>query len=717
MTQRKKDAEKTAQRGEKACRIGALSRVDFPSDGFRRALLNEADARFRESGVNFVVIAGGLIDGKYVEDKVKGLKRHIAARQKEQKKLAKDLTPPRSKKKDEVSAVPADKVRGIQERLAQLEAEIARFQKYLDELSPERLASRLDTLLPRFTGADGQPLKVHIVPSPAFDRKVGEKVSHLLAEIRGPNLVRVYSAGGARLPIDGGKFVDVLVPRRSAFRGDYYSTQADRQIKDRVRQSSRNLPDLFIIGCGGSSVLKPRGNFKRPYVTVPTCNRFQEVNTSENQIGVRIVTVHRDSGEPEVVTYPFKDFANDEYGFIKLPRNLPDHVRRILETIQQNGSMTTGDLADRTGLKRETVAKELEKLRVGFLPEDRNWPGVRFDPLSMQWDFDKYWLRDNLTYRLKEGKAGRIDRLVSFSCPHAGSVFADLSFFIGETTRAILETDADFLVGAGDFVEGYKYKDELFGAINVDEQQELMAASMAQVMLETFVVRLDDAIKTASAPQAAADTLKLVNRRLITAILKAGNHDDWSLKEGHVPLLTMKLFMVKRLFRGVIEMLDKRGLPYDTIGMLNAIEGKVIEPALGKFALPSGLLMTVMHPHMGGAQTTSLRAQQALDMARDSHIVIEGNFHTGCVVEQWDPELGQRVGQQLGTLKSSSLFEGNKMKRVDTHIGCLEVESVDGRITRVKSSFRTRPEDSRPVLDNREVFLRLAELVGLKIKK
>ena len=708
-------------------RIGLMSRIDFPSDGYRQALLEQAAETFRREDVHFVVLAGGLIAARYVKEKTLKLKKRIS----QINKLIKQIQKDEKAQAKEAAQAPAKKPAARKSRKASgsrrskkdeapvsvgsmsielLEAAAARFQSYLDEFSADRMAERLAKSIPVFTNAKGEKVKLYIFPSPAYDGEIGESVAQLLAELRSED-VRVYQSGGDRLPIkQAGKVVEVLVPEKSVWmRGDYFSTPVERVLKDKRRQSSRELPDLHVIGCFGATITKSSGELPRPYVTVPVLHRLQEVRVNENQIGVRVMSVHRDRIDPVVRSFSFKDYVRLERSYIELPKSLTPRQLKLLTLLKEHGRMSAGLLSDLAKLSRETVEAELKPLTNQGGKQPKNWPGLRFDSQSKRWDFDGYWVRDHLRYPVLTQER-LVDSIVAFGCLHAGSIRTDIQYFLEAVPRAVLERDAQMLIGAGDLVEGYKYLDEIYAAMNVTRQEILAGELIAQVILKVFRARFHAALdKLPSGTVTSDQALRAVEQSLVTFVLIPGNHDLFVVKDGHTPLVVLKDAIIKLVCEKVANELNAKG--YNVPGLIGLVSGKIVEPDKGEFDLPSGLHVSIMHPHMSRAKTTSLRPQEMLEKASESHLVVGANFHVGEHLEMWDAHLGQRVCLQLGTIKRGSNFEDNKLKTVDHGFGFIRVESAGKRVVATEATFYSAEPVEGTLIDPNKPFNDLIALV------
>lgn len=699
----------TRYSGEK-CRIGLFSRIDYPGEGFRQALLELAADVFREEDCHYVVLAGGLISAKSVKDKLLKLKRKLTAAQKAIRAIE------RKKKQLEKSrkALPQADAK----ELKRLQNRVSSYQRRMAELEPEELGKQLAKLMPRFTDAKGDSVNLYIIPSPAYDGDVGEEVAHILAAKRKD--VRVYSAGSDRMEVkQAGKILEVLTPEKAVWmRGDYYSTPIERVLKDKRKQSSRSAPDLQVIGCFASTITKPKGELPRPYASVPALHRIEEARVAENQIGVRVMSIHKDHTVPVLRTFNFKDLVSRERTFIGLPNKLSKRRRAIIDLLKEKGRTSTGILADEAGVSRETVEQELQGLVIRDGRPRKTWPGLFYDKDAKRWDFDLRWVQQHLRYPALP-KEFKQDSIVAYGCLHAGSVNTDYRFFLEMIPKIILDRDATILVGAGDLVEGLKHnlalRGEVFGGINVTKQEALAGQMVGKVTVDVFRARFPGALAALTGgkkgPYDEATVRAAVDAALLTNILIPGNHDLWMTDFGWTPLAFLKATMRRCIVDSIERILVASGMCMH--GLNDLVESKIVEPDKGKFTLPSGLQMTIMHPHMARAKTTSLRPQEMLDKAYDSPVVIGANFHVAEHLEVWDGEHGQRVCLQLGTLKHSTDFEDNKLKIVDQGFGYLGVYSHEGRILKTEATFYDNDPEHAVSLEPDALFKTLVKDLGL----
>jgi len=683
-------------------KVGLFSRIDYGSSGFRKALVNIAFEVFSKwEKTNFNVLVGGLVSHKSLSEKVKGFIKAGIRRDKISKKnyakfeRFKHLLP--------------------SERLAARKGE-------LETLFLKRCAKELSILLPKISSPDLEdPTKtkdvdLFITTSPAFDGVLGETVAQYLAELRSD--IRGWNAGGDRFLV---KYADklfwALAPEKAVWmRNDYYSTAVERVIKDKIKRTSQSSPDLFVVGCFGSSINKPKGELPYRYVSLPVCHRLEETRVAENQIGVSVVEFPLDGSSHLFRTYNLKDLVARELNFIIAPDEVSDLQKKMIEVIKSRGVATPGILKYLLSVSVEQIEKELGKLmkQKPFSRKGQNWPGIIKQEAGKKYYFNLDWIRRHLQYSLSDDSWNE-DRIVSFGCLHAGSVETDYKFFVEEVTNKILELKATILVDAGDTKEGLKHnldkKGEIIAGMNNTTQEKFAAHLIGSVILEVFKKRLDSHLASVNQDGLIPDRLhKIISDSLVKFIYILGNHDLWETEEGHEPLEVFHLTLKNFLHEQMDAYLVSKNISH--LEVTNILNEKVLRQEF--FILPSGLKISVQHPHMARAKTTSLRPQGMLDFGKryGCQIVIGANFHVSENVEEWDMDLGQCVCQELGTIKHGSNFERRKSKMVDQGIGYLRILSKDGRIFMTESAFYGEPKP-RPPINNIDIINAFIKNLGI----
>lgn len=661
---------------QKGAKIGLISRIDFGSKGFRQSVVNANFELFRKEGTHFNVLVGGLISEKAVRREMKAYVKDVIETER-------------------------DKIRDKNERIKRLNKKRKKPLLLFPLLTGEQLvvrksaaeedflrdvASQLAKIIPVMTEPDPKdPTKekdidLFITTSPAFDGEIGERVAQLLSEIRQD--IRVWNVGGDRFPVKYvNKLLWVLTPTKAVWmRGDYYSTPVERVIKDKIKQTSQDSPDIYVVGCFAVSILKPKGELKYQYCAVPASSRLEETRVNENQIGIGVLEFPADGSQHIFRTYSLKDMVSKELSFIVPPKGASGAQKKMIEIMKAKGWATRGIFVTELGISAKEVDQALESLmkKKTFRRNGENWPGVVYREKSKKYYFNLDYVQRSLKYATPSGPFSE-DRIVSFACMHAGSRETDYQFFMNEVPKVILKQNSHILVDAGDTKEGLKHdldkKGEILPGLANNTRQEKYAANMVggvifKVFQERFATLIGDCDREKLTPEKVYD---MVKKSLLTFIYILGNHDLWETGDGHEPLVVFRGALVRFLTDHIHEHLTAGKFLYQPLTKL--VESKVL--CQETFDLPSGLKMSIQHPHMSRAKTTSIRPQEMMDYGKRQgcQIIIGANFHVSESVDEWDQDLGQCHSQQIGTIKHGSNFERHKMKTVDQGVGFLRVLS------------------------------------------
>lgn len=692
------------------CRVGLMSRIDFGSDGFRLGYMHLAREDFKTNDVHYIVWAGGVVSEREVKRKVAQLKR-------EEKALAKQLR--------ELTKLAKSEEEDVSEEIAAVEESLRLVRERISSFSAESIAETLAAIVPQFVNAKGEPVKVYIVASPVYDGALGEEVAQQLAALRNED-IRTYKPGTDSFFISqADKRLEVLTPTVSPWRGDHDSTGVQRVLKDAGKIPKSNAANVQVAGCFGVTLTKPEGASRTPWIAIPVLHKLQGVRVSEHQIGVRVMDVHRDRIDPIVRTYSYKDYVVQELAYITPPTGLTPAQKSVVKALKDRGELPTSMLAETANLSR----KAAEKAAASLVREDKRllkgWPGLVFYEDSKRWDFNKKWLQQNLRYPAKVGDVVT-DSVVAYGCLHAGAVQTDYKHFVTEVPKVILESGATHLVGAGDMIEGLKHglilRGEVYGGLNCTAQEQLAGSMVAKVTVDVFKARFGKALLdllTATKGKPTRDQLaQAISDSLITNVVIPGNHDEWIKDVGVDPLMIFG-YKVADVVTGHIEdMLIAKDLCFPKLR--DIVKSKILVlPNFGRFSLPSGLNVSVQHPHMGNTTTESIRLQSMLRVAAahksdpGCQVVIGANFHTGLHMETWEQGLGPRVGLQIGTGKHSTDFEIRKLKIVDHGFAHLRLTSIDKRITSSEVAFHGSDPDNADLLKPTDVFESLMSRLGL----
>ena len=631
--------------------VGFISRVDYGSPGFSQGLLGEAFRLLDEERVRFIAWVGGVVANPYLKSEMNVFNlRTVAQEENLYTKTAKG-------KRTE---------------------DTYRAREFL----LNKWAAELDGAIPRIRRGRGY-VKIYIVTSPApnYDGWIGAEVARRLARIR-PDIL-YWGEGSARFPLKHqNKVLEVLAPLKPSWRSKYYSTAPDRLIEDEEKQQTKGLPDLRVVGCTASALQRPAGEKKRPYISLPGLHRLQQVHTAENQIGMRVIEFFPDNDKFMVRTYPFNDLVAEQLSFIPDPKGADELQQQVVAAVKDQEKLTIGMLEDTLKVRRGQIANAIKRLNgSGYNPR------ILLDADSQLYEFDPRWIQNSLTFPKINLEKLREDTLLGFGCLHAGSVFSEYRFFVEEVPRLAIEHGVNVLVGGGDFIEGLEHdldkRGEVMRGWNYTDQETLASREIASVMSKIFRVRFERLINGRRRNFSQEELWKAVDDCLIRFIYREGNHDAWLARKGVTPLATFHPVLVGRLTENVEEILHEHDL--ELIHLTQLVETKVCYGEVHE--LPSGLGITVLHPFMARAMTSSLRAQHTLDLAT-TPVVVLANFHVAVGVEQWEADLGQRVAMQVGALVWKTSFEHSKLKRLDVGVGYLRILSnEDGRIVMTETGF------------------------------
>lgn len=646
-------------------RVGLISRIDAASNGYRRGLIVQAFKIFEQEETNFNILLGGLVSKKAIKDRIK---REMAEWKGKEKPS-----------KEEVEQIVISEV-----------------------------VNELCEAIPKSSWA-----RLYIMTSPAFDGEYGGMVARALIKRRRD--IRYWHDAAEHFPIKNigknGKNILGLVPKKESWRSEYDSAPVDREVKDHQKRTTRALPDFYAVGCFASSIMKPQGEAKRCYFSVPALHKLDEIKTSENQIGASVFEIipRVKEGKNTLVTlrtYTFKDLVGQEREFIEMPDDLNDLQQQIFKTIKERGALTIGLLSDALGVSRTTLLSSFRGLRKIDIE-----PRICFDEASGRYDFDVSWVQKNLIYP-EFPKDCDDDSFVGFGCLHAGSVHTQYEFFINELPNIILENNATMLAGVGDFIEGLKHnlieRGEVIGGMNYTTQETFAAHLVAQPIIKVFKVRFNDEFEKAGGKKPTERILKkMVFDSLVYFNYIKGNHDEWEDDQGVTSLTTFRYELLKVLKREIREILGKKKCFLPNLD--DIIENKMIEKNI--FTFSSGITVEMLHLHMARAKTTVLRLQDSLDKS-NCHIVALANFHVATTMDRWVPELGQKIGMQYGAIVEKTKFEENKGKKLDTGVGCLRVISHDGRILMSEKTFYIAPKKAEG-FNNGIILEKLEEAIGI----
>ncbi len=664
-------------------RVGGLSCILCESKGFRSAMVDRAFRQFAERGCCQIGLDGGLADRIAINERINAeLARYDR----------KDRGPVRAE---------------IERRIVCA------------------IASELHSIIPVIKKPAGHGdktpnVRLYIMTSPMIDGVYGEKVAAELQKLR-PDMVRVYSPGGDRTRVKGiglneeerklGIELGWINPKKSRLPGKYASTGIDKDIHDEGKAAD-SLPALWICGGYGVSVSKPGfGSKKRPYISLPGLNKPTPRRPGDpviqlNQIGFRVIVVSS-SGETTIETWSMRDLVKDERSFVGSvnKRGTKPVHRHIVDALRGKPlGLHVGELADALEVPQSVIAKE-----IGFLVEERNgharsWPGLYKDKISERFKFHADYLQHELRYPWPYGEGVHELRELVFGCLHAGYTTTDYEFVRHSFVKIILENRVDALELIGDITAGLKHhlmhRGEIIGNMNYTEQEILAGELLATVIYDVFVVRFGEALARTPSGDVLKKLESLIASSLILFLWIVGNHEAWQRENGHTPGFVFRATLTTTLHCAITEHLRTLGLT--AANLFTIIEGKMVELSEddAQYTFPDDIRTEFIHPCMARAQTTSLRTEEVLNFCSGVQLTRDANFHTGMVVEDWDPDLGQRQGIEAATMVICTKFENGKLKRVDFGPTLSVVRSKKSRIFFTSHRFFPVPILQKPISKN-----------------
>ncbi len=140
-------------------KVGLMSGLHYGSPGYREGLWHLAADKFKQEQVDFIVLVGGLVDGKSLYQKLKEIHQQISH----------------------------DHLRGEKPTIGQKKAEAT--IKFLEKTSHE-LAEKIPQI---------DNVKIYLITAPAYDKDIGQIIAERLAELRDD--IWLYGQGDDRLQL------------------------------------------------------------------------------------------------------------------------------------------------------------------------------------------------------------------------------------------------------------------------------------------------------------------------------------------------------------------------------------------------------------------------------------------------------------------------------------------------------------------------------------
>ncbi|MEK7498531.1 MAG: hypothetical protein AAB611_01570 [Patescibacteria group bacterium] len=625
-------------------KFAAISQLNFPelSRDYLPPLLKEVVV---ERKVQSVIIAGGILSGRFLENLLK-------------------------------SEIAENGVKGNEEKVEYR----AEFVDYW--------ARQLSAFLPVL----GDGVNYHVISSPtiAYDatneKGIGRQILLRLFEIRNEKEkdIRLYlDDAEPRVPIQWPKPTEirVLVPQHKPWYSKLVSNLLQRLVNPFVARTFSDRPALILTGCTGSGVNIPA--YKGiPALSVPAFYKINKVRSTESMVGCIVVTMRQKKGRTtySVCTDDFRPFVAAERQSL-IPEDMSPEKKRVLWHLSQNSqgfdtlhSRLYGFRADTK--TPEKIAEEKDQLKKHLdVLIARNF--VVFKP-----EINRYELSKNLAYEVKGNLAASLERakrirVVAYACLHVGALKTLYATF--EHDMPIVAEDADALIDCGDTIQGlahnFEYNGELVPTLNTYDKQSLKAAQIhANVLLQIFDRRF------AKYTLGNNNLEEHVEKCLIKFIYCLGNHDMWPhYSKLGLPLWDFHREIVSLLIAGVMKRVPT--MSYEALSRI--VNEKIVRVGEKELIEINGIGVGVTHPHKGGAETKSARIQQVIEshVARKHplKVVLElvGNFHTAAAIHC--TLLNKTyVGIMLGAMLSDTQFE-HKINKVVDHGPVVVTVWVDPR--------------------------------------
>lgn len=586
-------------------------------------------------------------------------------------------------------------------------------RKFLEQSTEHAVNEAVDALfstLPRFKKPNCEIVRWYVMASAPFDGPHGDVILQRLQK-RTSGQIRHYKTGGERIEVQRPSpqkslWYGIVLPKHKRLPSRYFSQFAEREIEDVEEQTSRDFPDLWVVGMASSALYKPSGEREIPYITLPAIHKLEakDKRIAENQIGAAIVE-EMPNGDRLVHFWNFRDLIANERNFITgIKDGATAFHQKIVDIIKREGARHPGRLADELGVDQKELTEKIQFLIEPKRSPRLTWPGLRYDEGSERYDFHFDWIQEQLRYALPKDKEGwNEDSFLFFGCMHAGYTTTDYEFLVKKFPEKILEYDIQNLVGIGDFIAGLKHgmmhKGDVLN-LNYTEQEQFAGEIVSTILYRVFTTRMDQMLGILKKTPTAEEVAVFVKAALMRFFIKKGNHDRWPELEGNTALVKFYDTVISLLTEHISKFLGEKGLVCVNVSAI--VKEKIILVSEHKpiYTLPSGITMGLTHPWMARAETTSLRAEKALKRFSRKwgcQVVGVANFHTAIMLHKWSPKIGQGVAVQTGCELLGTDFEDNKLKDVDFGPNMLKTLSYRGRIFKTTLAAFNQPILKEPI--------------------
>ena len=664
-----------------AARVGFLSRVEWKTRGARAALIRRAFEIFAEEGCHYIVLNGGLTNGKYLKYLIEKELAGMSA-------------------KDRAKARPNVEKRVLRELTAELNSVIPSIER-----PPEVVRG-------------SKYVRIYVSTSPIIDGALGQEFAKVFLKKRpdivllkeGHDYTRLKGVGNTPEERKEGQLIGLLNPRKHRLPGQYASNALDKEISEE-EAAADDFPAAWVFGGTATSVSKPGSGERHipaislPVLHIPTPGRVGEPSIALNQIGLRILESAAD-GRKTVITWSLRDLTKSERTFITGIKSDAKLIhQQIAEAIKQDRhGLTVGEIADKLEIPREEVQEAIR-----FLVEPRalkrvTWPGLYLDEESGRYNFHRDWLQSQLSYPWPYGEEYTELRRLLFGCMHAGYTTTDYEYMRWRLPEIIIEKDIHVLEVIGDLVAGLKHglmhRGQIIGNMNYTDQEQFGGELVGTVIYAVFENRLKAKIKDFSDEKlkslSAEDVGKLVSDSLLLLLYIVGNHDGWQKDLGVTPGDKFGSSVIDVVYHHIRKLLTEMGVCLPNLYELVLEKIKELPENDAVFTFPNGLSTELIHPSMSRTKTVSIRCEEALNFSRCT-IVDIANFHTAIEVEKYHADLGERVATQVGTMVIDTDFERGKLKRLDFGPVFVGIRHKQGRVFRVEHIFFNDPILKKPI--------------------
>jgi hypothetical protein len=681
-----------AKRSEEL-RFLAISGLKFPTDS-REYLMNlSRDAAIKHQ-VQFIVIAGGTIDGPALETELKAQMAFEIAKIKAAAKKAHATYG----------------TRGFTFDAAAFETKFV-----------ESVASDLNDFLPKIEGVN-----YHIViAEKVYERRIGIRILKALRKMR-PDIRLIGEKedgtfdNEVQLPVrmPGFEVIRVLVPRQKPWYYRIITSFMQRLINSFVSRTFSQRPDLILVGCTGTQAYLPYYEGV-PSISVPALHKINEQKSTENMVGcvvVRVIVKPDRAPEITVRTYNFRPVVSRERE-LSIPNDTSPLEKRILHALKispasintilfriANDAKKQNERPPRiTEARAQTVLKSLQERKLVIFRQSSNRYAIDERNIGN--------LKMSLDDLLKDA---RTTKHIVTSCVHVGALKSLYHTRLNYFPQRANETDA--IIETGDLIQGiahnYEYNGELLPGCNGFDKQEILAAHITgKVILDIFRCRLKTLIK--EFPDRKPTAEEIFRRKcLIQYVFISGNHPEWIYSTRH----SLVLYGYERELRallidGILTECNKAGISMPYALASAEVDKHVTRVGESQLTHVDGFLIGMKHPSKARTLSKSQRIQEVVDFygstaipflemmqkePRDFAVVYVANFHEAASAHI--AKFGKIVfGVMTGAYVKDTSFERSKDKVVDNGFAIVSVcmNGADLIWTEVEYDNYIHPDDRK----------------------